>query len=42
MPLITLEGPSLSVERKRELAMRFTELASELYRIDKRHITVLI
>ncbi|KPU63712.1 4-oxalocrotonate tautomerase [Thermococcus sp. EP1] len=40
MPTIIVEGPPISVEKKRELVKRFTEVASEIYGIN--HITVLI
>ncbi|NJE26038.1 4-oxalocrotonate tautomerase [Thermococcus sp. MV5] len=40
MPTIIIEGPPISVEKKRELVKRFTEVASEIYGIE--HITVLI
>ena len=40
MPTITVEGPAISVEQKRALVKRLTEVGSELYGIE--HITVLI
>jgi 4-oxalocrotonate tautomerase len=40
MPTIMVEGPPISVEQKRELVKRLTEVAVEVYRIE--HITVLI
>ncbi|USH00604.1 tautomerase family protein [Thermococcus argininiproducens] len=40
MPTIIVEGPPISVEKKRELVKRFTKVASEIYGID--HITVII
>ena len=40
MPTIIVEGPPISVEKKRELVKRLTEVASEVYEIE--HITVLI
>ncbi len=40
MPTITVEGPPISVEQKRALVKRLTEVGSELYGIE--HITVLI
>ncbi len=40
MPLITVEGPAISTDAKRELVRRFTETAREVYRIDE--IIVLI
>ena len=40
MPTIIVEGPPISVEKKRELVKKLTEAASEIYGI--KHITVLI
>ena len=40
MPTIMVEGPPISVEQKRQLVKRLTEVAVEVYRIE--HITVLI
>ncbi len=40
MPTITVEGPPISIERKRALVKRLTETAAEIYQIE--HITVLI
>ena len=40
MPVITVEGPAISTDAKRELVRRFTETAREVYRIDE--IIVLI
>ena len=40
MPTIMVEGPPISVEQKRELVKRLTEVAVEVYRVE--HITVLI
>ena len=40
MPTIIVEGPPISVEKKRELVKRLTEVASEVYGIE--HIIVLI
>ena len=40
MPTITVEGPPISIEQKRELVKHLTEAAVEVYRIE--HITVLI
>ena len=40
MPTITVEGPPISIERKRALVERLTETATEIYQIE--HITVLI
>ena len=40
MPLITVEGPSIDVEQKRQLVKKLYELAVEIYKIE--HIVVLI
>ena len=40
MPAITVEGPPISIEHKRQLVKKLTETAVEVYRIE--HITVLI
>jgi 4-oxalocrotonate tautomerase len=40
MPTIMVEGPPISVEQKRELVKRLTEVAVDVYRVE--HITVLI
>ena len=40
MPTITVEGPPISTDSKRELVRRLTEGAREVYQIE--HITVLI
>ena len=37
---LIVEGPPISVEKKRELVKRLTEVASEIYGIE--HITILI
>lgn len=43
MPLITVEGPKIpEVERKRELVKKLTDVAFEVYGIDREHIIVLI
>ncbi|RKY04878.1 4-oxalocrotonate tautomerase [Candidatus Poribacteria bacterium] len=42
MPLIIVEGPKIESERKRELAKKLTDVASEVYGIDREHIIVLI
>jgi phenylpyruvate tautomerase PptA (4-oxalocrotonate tautomerase family) len=31
MPIITMTGPIISLEQKRELAQRLTKVASEVY-----------
>jgi 4-oxalocrotonate tautomerase len=40
MPNITVEGPPIEVERKRQLVKKLYEAAMEVYKIE--HITVLI
>ena len=40
MPTITVEGPPIEVERKRQLVKKLYDAAVEVYRIE--HITVLI
>ncbi|RKX68386.1 4-oxalocrotonate tautomerase [candidate division WOR-3 bacterium] len=40
MPIITIEGPPIGVEKKRELARRLTKVAEDIYGI--KHIIVLI
>ncbi len=40
MPLITVEGPAISTDAKRELVRRFTQTAREVYDIED--IIVLI
>jgi len=40
MPTIIVEGPPISVDKKRELVKNITKVASEIYGI--KHITVLI
>jgi 4-oxalocrotonate tautomerase len=40
MPTITVEGPPISVQQKRQLVKALTEVAVNVYRIE--HITVLI
>ena len=42
MPVIRIDGPKISVDKKRELAKRLTEAAAEIYGMDKEHIIVLI
>ena len=42
MPVIRVDGPKISVDKKRELAKRLTEAAAEIYGMDKEHIIVLI
>lgn len=40
MPIITVEGPKLEVEQKRQLAKKLTDAAVEVYKIED--IIVLI
>lgn len=40
MPIITLEGPPIDVDKKREMVKRLTDVASDVYGIE--HIIVLI
>jgi len=40
MPTITIEGPPIEVEKKRELVKKVTDVAVDIYKIE--HITVLI
>ena len=40
MPTVTVEGPPISTDAKRELVRRFTEAAREVYQIEE--IVVLI
>ena len=40
MPTIIIEGPPISVDKKRELVKNITKVASEIYGI--KHIAVLI
>ncbi|MFA4029417.1 MAG: hypothetical protein GDYSWBUE_000357 [Candidatus Fervidibacterota bacterium] len=42
MPVIRVDGPKIDTEKKRELARRLTEVAAEIYNMDKEHIIVLI
>ncbi|MFP4170497.1 MAG: 4-oxalocrotonate tautomerase DmpI [Methanomassiliicoccales archaeon] len=42
MPVITVEGPQIDRERKRELVEGITETASQIYRMPKGSIVVLI
>jgi 4-oxalocrotonate tautomerase family enzyme len=43
MPVITVEGPRIpDVNKKRELAQRFTEAASQVYGLGKEAIIVIL
>lgn len=40
MPTISVDGPPLDIEKKRELVRRLTDVAIDIYKIE--HIVVLI
>lgn len=43
MPLIRVDGPPIDdLERKREMVRGLTDVANDVYGIDKEHIIVLI
>jgi len=42
MPVITVDGPKIEVERKRALVRKLTDAAVEVYAMGKEHIIVLI
>jgi len=43
MPLIMVDGPKIKqVEKKRQLVEKLTDVAVEIYGIDREHIIVLI
>ena len=42
MPIITVEGPKIDVEQKRQLVGKLANTAVEVYGIAKEHIIVLI
>jgi 4-oxalocrotonate tautomerase len=42
MPLITIEGPQLSKEQKRQLVETFTKVASDVTKIPEQGFVVLI
>jgi 4-oxalocrotonate tautomerase len=42
MPVITIEGPVLSLEKKEKLAREFTQLASDIMEIPKDVFVVFI
>lgn len=42
MPVIRVDGPKIDLDKKRELARKITEVAAEIYGMDKEHIIVLI
>jgi len=42
MPVITVEGGNIDIERKRQLVKKLTDAASEVYALPKEAIIVLI
>jgi len=40
MPTIIVEGPPISVDKKRKLVRKITEIVSEIYGI--KHVTVIV
>jgi 4-oxalocrotonate tautomerase len=42
MPNITVEGPAVSADKKRELATEITDIASRVYGIPKQGFVVVI
>ncbi|HMM23113.1 MAG TPA: tautomerase family protein [Selenomonadales bacterium] len=42
MPIITVEGPQISKEQKRQLVGEITKAASDIIRLPAEYITVLI
>jgi 4-oxalocrotonate tautomerase len=42
MPNVTVEGPPLSAEAKREMALEMTETAARVYGIPKQAIVVVV
>lgn len=42
MPIITVEGRVLDIEKKRELVTKITEIATQIYNLPKETITVVI
>lgn len=42
MPIITIEGPNLTTEQKKELIKRFTEVAAEVTKIPSKFYAVTI
>ncbi len=42
MPVITIDGPALSIEQKEKLAREFTQMASEIMNIPKDVFVVFI
>ena len=42
MPIITVEGPKIGTEQKRQMVQALTDAAVGVYGMDKEHIIVLI
>jgi 4-oxalocrotonate tautomerase len=42
MPNITVEGPPISLEQKREMAVEMTDLAARIYGTSKQAIVVVV
>lgn len=42
MPNVYIEGPPLSPEQKREMALEMTETAARVYGLDKKAIVVVV
>ena len=42
MPVITVEGGKIDVEKKRQLVKKLTDIASEVYALPKEAIIVLV
>jgi len=42
MPLIRIDGPKISVDKKRRLVEELTDAAVNAYEMDREHIVVLI
>lgn len=40
--MIGVDGPKITVDKKRELAKRLTEIAADIYGMEKQHIIILI
>ena len=38
MPVTTVDGPKIEVERKRELVKKLTDAAAEVYGMGKEHV----
>lgn len=40
--MIGVDGPQITVDKKGELAKRLTEIAADIYGMEKQHIIILI